>query len=74
MTKPVKKKSGNLRQFALIIGPLISLAIVLFADLDPDNKKVTYTFAIALLMAIWWITEAIPLAANALFSAPGVSG
>ena len=55
-----------MQQIALIIAPLISLLIILFADLDPENKKVTYTFAIAVLMAVWWITEAIPLAATAL--------
>ncbi|MCF6359026.1 MAG: DASS family sodium-coupled anion symporter, partial [Draconibacterium sp.] len=59
-------KSTKVQQWALIIAPLISLAIILFADLDPENRKVTYTFAIALLMAIWWITEAIPLAVTAL--------
>ncbi len=59
-------KSTKVQQWALIIAPLISLAIILFADLDPENTKVTYTLAIALLMAIWWITEAIPLAATAL--------
>ncbi len=59
-------KSTKVQQLALIIAPIISLLIVLFADLDPENRKVTYTFAIALLMAIWWITEAIPLAVTAL--------
>ena len=54
------------KRLALIVAPLISLLIILFADLDPDNSKVTYTFAIALLMALWWITEAIPLAVTAL--------
>jgi sodium-dependent dicarboxylate transporter 2/3/5 len=59
-------RSSKIQQFALFIAPLISLLIILFADLDPENKKVTYTFAIAFLMAIWWITEAIPLAVTAL--------
>ncbi len=66
MENHVNSKSTKVQQWALIIAPLISLAIILFADLDPENRKVTYTFAIALLMAIWWITEAIPLAVTAL--------
>jgi sodium-dependent dicarboxylate transporter 2/3/5 len=66
MAKPFKTKSGRLQQVSLILAPVISLLIILFADLDPENKKVTYTFAIAFLMAAWWITEAIPLAATAL--------
>ena len=59
-------KATKVQQLALIIAPIISLLIILFVDLDPNNKKLTYTLAIALLMAIWWITEAIPLAATAL--------
>jgi len=59
-------RSSRIQSYALFIAPLISLFIILFTDLDPENKKVTYTFAIALLMAIWWITEAIPLAVTAL--------
>lgn len=59
-------KSSKVQSIALVAAPIISILIILFADLDPTNQKVTYTFAIALLMAIWWITEAIPLAATAL--------
>ncbi|WP_372934699.1 SLC13 family permease [Mariniphaga sediminis] len=66
MPKPIRKKTLRVRQVALIIAPVISLLIILFTDLDPGNRKVTYTFAIAVLMATWWITEAIPLAATAL--------
>ncbi len=66
MTEPANLKSSKIQSVALIVAPIISILIILFADLDPTNRKVTYTFAIALLMAIWWITEAIPLAATAL--------
>jgi len=62
------KKNGNsrIKLAALIIAPLISLSIILFGDFAPENPKIAYTMAIAVLMAIWWITEAIPLAATAL--------
>jgi len=66
MTEPTNLKSNRIQSIALVAAPIISVLIILFADLDPSNKKVTYTFAIALLMAIWWITEAIPLAVTAL--------
>ncbi len=66
MSDTVKTKSTKVQRWALIAAPLISLLIILFADLDPENRKVTYTLAIALLMAIWWITEAVPLAITAL--------
>ena len=58
--------SPKLKMAMLVIAPLISTLLILFGDLDPGNPKVTYTLAIAILMAIWWITEAIPLAATAL--------
>ncbi|MCY4263958.1 MAG: SLC13 family permease [Gammaproteobacteria bacterium] len=50
----------------LILGPLVFLFMLLFVELDPTNPQVTRMAAVILLMAIWWITEAIPLAATAL--------
>ena len=55
----VEKKSGKIQQIALIAAPLISVLILMFLNLDPENRKVTYAFAIAFLMAAWWITEAV---------------
>lgn len=66
MPKSIKSKNNYTQIVSLIVAPLISLAIILFADLDPTNKSVTYCLAVAVLMAIWWITEAIPLAVTAL--------
>ena len=51
---------------ALIIAPILSIILALSFNLEPRNPQITYTAAIALLMAIWWVTEAIPLAATAL--------
>ncbi len=51
---------------SFIITPLICLFIILFVDLLPDNPKATYMLAIALLMAVWWITEVVPLAVTSL--------
>ncbi len=64
----MRKKNGNskIKLAALIIAPLISVSLILFGDFAPENPKIAYTMAIAVLMAIWWITEAIPLAATAL--------
>ncbi|WP_340112840.1 SLC13 family permease [Maribellus mangrovi] len=66
MPKKVKSASLRNKRIALILAPLISLLIILFTDLAPGNRQVTYCFAVALLMAVWWITEAIPLAVTAL--------
>jgi sodium-dependent dicarboxylate transporter 2/3/5 len=40
--------------------------MITFFDLKPGEPAVTRTAAIAIWMAIWWITEAVPLAATAL--------
>tara|TARA_B100001013_G_scaffold132271_1_gene77297 strand:- start:1031 stop:2728 length:1698 start_codon:yes stop_codon:yes gene_type:complete len=57
---PTRSKIG------LWLGPLVFVYMLLFVDLDPGNPAVTRMAAIILLMAIWWITEAIPLFATAL--------
>lgn len=49
-----------------IIGPAVFLLLVFYVDLDPKNPAVSRTAAVGLLMAIFWITEIIPLAATAL--------
>ncbi|MBD3217007.1 MAG: hypothetical protein GF310_01935, partial [candidate division Zixibacteria bacterium] len=54
------------KKIAIIAGPLLALIIILFFDLDPDNRAITHTAAVAVWMAVWWITEAIPIAATAL--------
>lgn len=56
----------RLRTAGFFGGILAALAVLLFADLDPANPVVTRAAAVALLMAIWWITEAVPLAVTAL--------
>jgi sodium-dependent dicarboxylate transporter 2/3/5 len=50
----------------LVVVPLLCLLFIIFVDLAPGQREITYTAAIALLMAVWWITEVIPLSATAL--------
>lgn len=40
--------------------------LLLLTDLDPGNRLATHMAAVATLMAVWWITDAIPLYATAL--------
>jgi sodium-dependent dicarboxylate transporter 2/3/5 len=57
----------NLKQtIGLWLGPAAALGLLLFVDLDPHHAAVTRTASVAILMAIWWITEAIPIPATAL--------
>ncbi|MFB9053613.1 SLC13 family permease [Formosa undariae] len=61
----------------IIAGLLVFFSIVFFVDLQPGNPGVTYTAAIAFLMAFWWVTEALPIGITSflpiiLFPALGV--
>lgn len=51
--------------FALVITPAICV-IIAFARTDTEFWKTDITLAIALLMAVWWITEIVPFAITAL--------
>ena len=53
-------------RIGLWLGPTVFLLILFFVDLEPGNPLVTRMVAVVVFMAIWWITEAIPLAATAL--------
>ena len=50
----------------IILGPSLLYFLYYLVDLDPANPLVTITAAIAIWMAFWWITEAVPLAVTAL--------
>ena len=53
------------QKVGLVLGPVLFLWVT-FMDLDPGNPVVARMAAVAVLMATWWITEAIPLFATAL--------
>lgn len=63
----VKKPGWNVaQQVGLILGPVLFFSIILFFDLAPGKPAITRMAAVAALMAVWWITDAIPLFATAL--------
>jgi len=53
-----------------VVGPIVALALGLGPQfgwpLEPDNPRLNYAAAVAVLMAVWWMTDAIPLAATSL--------
>ena len=55
----------NGRRLGLALGPLLFAAIWLL-DPIPGQTGASRLAAVAALMAVWWMTEAIPLAATAL--------
>ena len=56
---PLGKKVG------LLLGPVLFLSVIFLAPI-PDAPAANRMAAVALLMATWWITDAIPLFATAL--------
>ena len=57
---------SKIRKILFWLAPVFSVLILLYGDLDPKKPEVTYMLAIALLMAIWWVTEIIPLGITSL--------
>jgi solute carrier family 13 (sodium-dependent dicarboxylate transporter), member 2/3/5 len=54
------------KKLGFILGVMAFVILLLIGDLDPTRPQVNTMAAIAVLMAILWITEAIPLAATSL--------
>lgn len=46
--------------------PVIACYFVFFSDLQPGKPAVSNTLAVAILMALWWMTEIVPLAITSL--------
>ena len=56
-----------MRHYLFLLGaPLLALGMLTLLDLQPGQPAITATAAIAVWMAIWWISEAVPLAVTAL--------
>ncbi len=61
------KVRWSFRRLLFVWTPLVSLLLILKPGLmAPSHPEVAYTAAVALLMAVWWMTEVIPLAVTAL--------
>jgi len=60
------RKRGIAQRIGLVLGPLLALALLTFLDFESGNPLAGRMAAVAALMAVWWISEAIPLWATAL--------
>lgn len=58
-------KSHNSKNIGLILGPALFIILLIF-NVDPVNPIAGYTLAVAALMAVWWITQAIPISVTSL--------
>lgn len=59
------KDKNKLAQFLFILSPFIAFSIAFFSNLSND-VKLSYMLAITVLMAIWWITEIVPIGVTSL--------
>lgn len=68
MGEPLRKshRSNTARIVGFWAGIIAFALTLIFGDLDSEHTEISRMAAVALLMAIWWITDAIPLAATAL--------
>lgn len=53
------------RSFGLWLG-IVSFLLLMLFPIDPTNTPASRLAAVAMLMAIWWVSDAIPLFATAL--------
>ena len=56
----------NKKNIGLFLGPMVFIAILNLLKSDGLTEQATAVLAITSWIAIWWITEAIPIAATAL--------
>lgn len=54
------------KNIKLLLGPLLAAIVYLFFDLVPGNPFATKMAAVAIWMAVWWLTEVVHLAVTAL--------
>jgi sodium-dependent dicarboxylate transporter 2/3/5 len=54
------------QRIGLWLGIFFFLLVLFFGNLEPGKPEITKTAAVAVLMAIWWVTEALPLSATAM--------
>jgi sodium-dependent dicarboxylate transporter 2/3/5 len=56
----------NRQKFGIALGIILFTVILLLEDFDPSRSHLNVMAAIAVLMAVLWITEAIPLSVTSL--------
>ena len=66
MTAPTKAGLALHQKLGLVLGPLSAGLVLAFFSPEGVSDAAIRTAAIALLMAIWWATEATPVAVTAL--------
>jgi sodium-dependent dicarboxylate transporter 2/3/5 len=60
------QKYMNRSKLHLLLGPLLAVLILAFADLDPARPELTRMVAVLVWIAWWWLTEPVHLAVTSL--------
>lgn len=56
----------KIQKVGFVFGTFSFIVIILFFNPDPSNPAIGKVAAVSVLMAIWWMTEALPMAATSL--------
>lgn len=62
----ISSRTALIRRLGFWAGPLVFFLVLFFVELDPGNHADEHMAAVAALMAVWWMTDAIPMAATSL--------
>jgi len=62
----ISLRGDKIRYIVFLLAPVIFFYILFFVKLDLNNTAITATLAVAILMALWWVTEIVPLAITSL--------
>lgn len=54
------------KKIKIVLGPLLAVIVYGYCDLVPGNPLVTKMAAVAVWMAVWWLTEVVHLAVTSL--------
>lgn len=57
---------GVKRLVSFVVTPIVVIYLMFFAGVAPESPLIAYTLGVALLMAVLWITEVVPLAVTSL--------
>ncbi|HFX18144.1 MAG TPA: SLC13/DASS family transporter, partial [Flavobacteriales bacterium] len=63
----ILKEISIFKIILFILAPIVFIACLIFPEIiSPDKPVIAYMSGVAILMALWWMTEIIPLAVTAL--------
>jgi sodium-dependent dicarboxylate transporter 2/3/5 len=61
LNNSVQEESNSIKKFGLFLGPVLALIMLAFPAPEGMQQNAWYVSALAVWMATWWITEALPL-------------